>query len=508
MYRLARLSNLDTVPSEAIRRTTIIGTIGPNTNNVELIVSMRKKGMNIIRMNCSHGDYEFHRSVIRNARISEERYSDSPLALALDTKGPEIRTGDTIDGVEYGVIKNHELIFTTDPVYKDACDDKRIYIEYDNLANSISAGQHIFVDDGKLSFEVMEIVDNLTLKVRPMNSGSIGSYKCVHLPGVEIDLPVLSEKDKADLHFALENGVNIIFASNIRSAEDIKSYRKEIAGHETDVKIIAKIEGGQGVDNFDEILEVADGILIARGDLGVELSSPRVLALQKKMIAKCNLAGKPVVCATQMLESMTYNPMPTRAEVSDVGNAVLDGADCLLLSSETSKGEYPVKAVEMMHQTIIIAEHTIAYRSHYEELVKCTPKPTSTTETIAVTAVAAVFEQNAKAIIVLSTSGETTRLISKYRPRCPIIMVTRNEEAYRFSLLYRGVFPLLYLDDRKKEWSNDVQSRLMFGVLKAKEMGLVEEGDAIVSIQGFKPGIGNSNTVRIAVVGDDLIDEL
>ena len=498
--RLQRLTNLTVQSPKDLRKTSIIGTIGPKTNSPEMLVNLRKAGLNIVRMNFSHGSYEYHQSVIDNARKSEELYPGRPLAIALDTKGPEIRTGTTVNEIDYPIPPNHEMIFSTDEKYAKACDDKVMYIDYKNITKVISPGRVIYVDDGVLSFEVLEVVDDKTLKVKSLNAGKICSHKGVNLPGTDVDLPALSEKDKADLRFGVKNGVHMIFASFIRTAQDVLTIREVLGEDGKDIKIIVKIENQQGVNNFDEILAVTDGVMVARGDLGIEIPAPEVLAVQKKLIAKCNLAGKPVICATQMLESMTYNPRPTRAEVSDVGNAILDGADCVMLSGETAKGNYPINAVMTMADTALIAEHTIAYLPFYDDIRNSTPKPTSTTETVAASAVAATFEQGAKAIIVLSTSGTTPRLLSKYRPMCPIIMVTRNPTAARQAHLYRGVFPFIYEKDSIPDWTEDVEARVIYGIERAKEMGILKDGDTYVSIQGFKAGSGHSNTMQVATV--------
>lgn len=498
--RLGWLTELQTETGANLRRTSIIGTIGPKTNNPETLVALRKAGLNIVRMNFSHGSYEYHQSVVDNARKSEELYPGRPLAIALDTKGPEIRTGTTTNEVDYPIPPNHEMIFSIDDKYAKACDDKVMYIDYKNITKVIQKGKIIYVDDGVLSFEVLEVVDEQTLKVKSLNAGKICSHKGVNLPGTDVDLPALSEKDKSDLRFGVKNGVHMVFASFIRTAQDVLTIREVLGEDGKDVKIIVKIENQQGVNNFDEILKVTDGVMVARGDLGIEIPAPQVFAVQKKLIAKCNLAGKPVICATQMLESMTYNPRPTRAEVSDVGNAVLDGADCVMLSGETAKGNYPINAVTIMAETALIAEQAIPYVATYDDLRNFTPKPTSTTETIAAAAVSSVFEQKAKAIIVLSTTGDTPRLVSKYKPNVPIIMVTRNPRAARFSHLYRGVFPFVYESDTESEWTKDVESRLNFGIAKAKEFGMLKEGDTIVTIQGFAAGVGHSNTLRVLTV--------
>lgn len=299
----------------------------------------------------------------------------------------------------------------------------------------ITPGKLIYVDDGILSLQVLEIVDDKTIKVKALNSGMISSKKGVNLPNTDVDLPALSDKDASDLKFGVKNKANMVFASFIRRAADIKHIREVLGKDGEEIQIISKIENQQGVNNFDEILAETDGIMVARGDLGIEIPAPEVFVAQKMMIAKCNIKGKPVICATQMLESMTHNPRPTRAEVSDVANAVLDGSDCVMLSGETAKGDYPENSVRMMHETCLVAEMTIPYVSLFDELRNLTPQPVDSATSIALAAVAGSLELNAGAIIVLTTTGYSARLISKYRPVAPIIMVTRSGKTARVSLL-------------------------------------------------------------------------
>jgi pyruvate kinase len=277
------------------------------------------------------------------------------------------------------------------------------YVDYKNITKVIEKGRIIFVDDGVLSFEVLDVVDSKTVRVKAVNDGNISSRKGVNLPKTDVDLPPLSEKDKADLRFGVKNGVDMVFASFIRQASDVKAIREVLGESGKDIQIISKIENQQGVNNFDEILKETDGVMVARGDLGIEIPPAQVFIAQKMMITKCNIAGKPVICATQMLESMTYNPRPTRAEVSDVGNAVLDGADCVMLSGETAKGNYPHEAVTMMHETCLLAEVAIPYVSQFDELRRLAEVPVGTPETCAMAAVSASLEQNAGAIVVLTT---------------------------------------------------------------------------------------------------------
>lgn len=281
--------------------------------------------------------------------------------------------------------------------------DKSRFVDYKNITKVIEKGRTIYVDDGVLSFEVLEVVDDKTIRVRCMNNGKISSKKGVNLPKTDVDLPALSEKDKNDLRFGVKNKVDMVFASFIRRGSDITAIREVLGEDGKEIQIIAKIENQQGVNNFDEILKETDGVMVARGDLGIEIPPAQVFIAQKMMIAKCNLAGKPVICATQMLESMTFNPRPTRAEVSDVGNAVLDGADCVMLSGETAKGNYPRESVTMMHEACLLAEIAIPYVSLFDELRSLAPRPTQTTESVAMAAVSASLELNAGAILTLTT---------------------------------------------------------------------------------------------------------
>lgn len=495
--------NIQYQPPKNFRRTSIIGTIGPKTNSAEKITTLRKVGLNVVRMNFSHGSYEYHQSVIDNARQSEKDYPGRPLAIALDTKGPEIRTGNTPGDQDIPIKAGTELNITTDDQYATASDDKNLYVDYKNITKVIDAGKLVYVDDGILSFEVIKVVDDKTLRVKCLNNGQISSKKGVNLPGTDVDLPALSKKDIADLQFGVKNRVDMIFASFIRRGDDIKAIREVLGEEGKEIQIISKIENQQGMNNFDEILEQTDGVMVARGDLGIEIPASQVFIAQKMMIAKCNIKGKPVICATQMLESMTNNPRPTRAEVSDVANAVIDGADCVMLSGETAKGNYPKEAVTMMHDTCLLAEVAIPYVNAFDELRDLAPRPADTTESISMSAVATSLELNAGAILVLTTSGHTARLLSKYRPVCPIIMVTRNPRASRYSHLYRGVWPFVYPEPKPDfshpdvDWQEDVDARLKWGISNAIKLGVLSKGDNVVCVQGWRGGQGHTNTIRV-----------
>ncbi|KAJ3636356.1 hypothetical protein Zmor_004515 [Zophobas morio] len=507
--RLSQMTFLDIYSSPDFpRKSSIICTIGPGTGTKEMLLKLREAGMNIMRLNFSHGSHEFHGKLIDNLR---ETYSASPVyevAIALDTKGPEIRTGINLNNEDIQLEKGQHIRLTTDESYYEKGQKDCIYCDYKNLPKVISKNSIIYVDDGLLSLKVIK-VNNNSVDCEIQNNGILGSRKGCNLPNIDVDLPALSEKDKKDLEFGVQRGVDMIFASFIRRASDVKEVRKTLGEAGKNIKIIAKIENHQGVRNFDAILAASDGIMVARGDLGIEVPPEKVFLAQKMMISKCNLAGKPVICATQMLESMTYNPRPTRAEVSDVANAILDGADCVMLSGETAKGKYPVEAIQMMAKTCREAESAFHSRLYFDDL-RMTRGPiegavTSIAETIAVAAVQASFELNFAAIIVLSTSGTTARLVSKYRPKCPIFMVTRVAQAARQAHLYRGVYALHFTGEELESFQDDVDWRLKWAIEKGKEAGHLKEGDQVICIQGWRGGIGNTNSLRILCAdGTDL----
>lgn len=466
------------------RLTGITCTIGEN-NEPAILIEWMKAGMSIARLNFSHMDQECHEKAIKNIRQAVADYKkevgyEFPLAIALDTKGPEIRTGsfekpDGVDEANNGPIKKADGVDNTDttpPIVDPPKDDftvvelikdekikittniasiksqtkELIFVDYPNIVNLL-CGDRIFIDDGLIELKVDEVVDDI-LECTIVNGGTLGNQKGVNLPDAIVDLPALSEKDRKDIMFGVEHGVDMIFASFIRNAAAVDSIRSCLCGNKGKyVKIIAKIEDQQGLDNLDEILEKADGILVARGDLGIEIPPEKVVLAQKQMIAKCNKLGKPCIVATQMLESMTVHPRPTRAEVTDVACAVLEGADVTMLSGETAKGKFPLESISMMAKIHFEAEAIIDYDKMFSELVEYAPTPSCATHATALSSVITASKTMATAIIVLTASGHTAHLVSKYRPKCPIMAITPCIQMARQCHLYRGIMPFVYEGD-------------------------------------------------------------
>ncbi|CAH0564197.1 unnamed protein product [Brassicogethes aeneus] len=489
--------------AQSTRMTGIICTIGPASKEPEFLVKMMEQGMNIARMNFSHGTHEYHGETLKNCRQAAEMYSTKigyvyPLAIALDTKGPEIRTGLLEGGgsAEVELKKGNTITLTTDKAYQDKGNADIVYIDYDNIVKIVQPGNRVFVDDGLMSLICKENKGN-SLVCTIENGGMLGSKKGCNLPGLPVDLPAISEKDKSDLQWGVEQGVDMIFASFIRDGQALADIRDVLGEKGKDIKIISKIECQQALVCIDEIIEASDGIMLARGDLGIEIPTEKVFIAQKSIIAKCNKVGKPVTCATQMLESMTHKPRPTRAEASDVANAVLDGSDTVMLSGETAKGDYPLECIATQASVAKEAESTVWHNALLEDLLDVTPYPVDAAQAIAIAAVQASLKCCATAIIVITTTGRSAYLVAKFRPRCPIIMVTRTAGVSKQSHLYRSINPVFYEPEKDGNWQVDVDNRVNYGLKFGMDYGIIELLDPIVILSGSEAGSGHTDTLRM-----------
>nr|AIT70017.1 pyruvate kinase [Ahnfeltiopsis flabelliformis] len=473
-------------------RSKVICTIGPRTAPTEQVGKLVDAGMNIARLNFSHGTHEYHAGVIKNLR-EYLAASNRMCGIMLDTKGPEIRTGKLQDGKDVTLQSGDTITLTSD--YSHVGDAKKIAHSYKSMATSVSEGSEILIDDGLISLTCMSTdPDTGDVVCRVNNDGCVGETKGVNLPGAQVDLPALTEKDKADLKFGCEQRVDMVAASFIRKAADVTAIREFLNAHGgSSIKIISKIENQEGLENFDRVLEESDAIMVARGDMGVEIPIEKVSVAQKMMISKCNVAGKPVITATQMLDSMIKNPRPTRAETTDVANAVFDGSDCVMLSGETAKGDYPVEAVKTMVDICREAERMLDYqtvfralRSHHRET------DITVTETITSSAVKTAYDINAAIIICLTETGNTARLICKYRPVSPVICVTSNETTARQLFLHRGAFPMVVGS------MVGTESLIARVINRSKAAGFIQKGDFVVVISGMREGVsGGANVLRV-----------
>lgn len=492
-----------------MRLSGIVCTIGPVSRSPEVLLQLIENGMNVARMNFSHGTHEYHAGTIANcraaAKLYEEKHGINPnLAIALDTKGPEIRTG-LLEGdtgtMEVTLKAGSTIKVTTNDEFKEKCTADCFWLDYKNISKVVTPGKRLFIDDGLISVKCTEVGADFFMGVVE-NDGNLGSRKGCNLPGTDTDLPAVSEKDKTDLLFGVEQGVDMVFASFIRNADGVKQIRDVLGDAGKNIWIIPKIENQQGIKNLTEIIASCEGLMVARGDMGIEIPTEKVFIAQKQMIAECNRAGKAVICATQMLESMVKKPRPTRAEASDVANAILDGADCVMLSGETAKGDFPTICVKTMAKISKEAEVCCWNERVFEDMMRTESKgaPIDATSTTAISAVLASYKCKAAAIVVLTTSGKTSHIVSKYKPQCPILSVTRNDQVARQMQIYRGCIPLFYAKGRPADWMTDVDERVQHAIDFGKRSSFIAPGDNVVVITGWRQGSGSSNTVRILTV--------
>ncbi len=475
-----------------MKKTKIICTIGPASNNAEVLEKMILAGMNIARLNFSHGNAEEHRinfDLIKEISAKTGRH----IALLLDTKGPEIRTGK-FNAPEILLVEGQT--FTLTP--RDILGDNTISnISYKELNQYVNPGDRILIDDGLIELSVSKIIGE-DIECIVVNSGIVKNNKGINVPGVKTNLPAISEKDYSDILFGIENDVDFIAASFVRNAYNVDEIRKILKENNgSHIRIIAKIENMEGVDNIDEIIEAADGIMVARGDLGVEIPMEEVPLMQKKIIKKCNLAGKPVITATQMLDSMMRNPRPTRAEVADIANAIFDGTDGIMLSGETASGLYPVESVQKMYAIAMAAEDDIDYNAILSERNRV--RDTSITDAIGYATCTSASGLKATAILTPTTSGHTPMVVSKFRPKTPIIATTTTERTARRLAIAWGVYPIVI-----KQY-DDATQQLRHTVEAAMEAGFIKDNDIVVITAGAPMGIeGNTNMLRVHVVGKEI----
>lgn len=479
------------------QKSGIVCTMGPSCWDPDTLVQMIDSGMTVARLNFSHGDHPGHAQTIKNLQVALKQRPLAHVAVMLDTKGPEIRTGFFKNGGKISLKAGQDLTIVTD--YEYLGDETKIACSYPKLPASCKPGQTILAADGTLVMVVKEVLEE-SVVVRVTGNATIGERKNMNLPGVPVDLPVVTEKDRKDLvEFGLTQPIDMIALSFTQKGADLDEVRSILGEAGEHIKIICKIENQEGLENFDEILEKADGIMVARGDLGMEIPPEKVFLAQKMMIRKCNIVGKPCITATQMLESMCGNPRPTRAECTDVANAVLDGTDCVMLSGETAGGSYPLNAVKMMAHICREAEMCINYNALYLATRGSTTDEVGTMgtpEAIASSAVKTAMDMKAKMLIVLTESGNTARLVCKYRPSQPILVLTpRRHVARQCAGLLRGckahvVGSMIGTD-----------GILLRAAEMGKELGYVKSGDAIVAIHGMlEARSGATNMLKVLTV--------
>ncbi|HCW9388786.1 TPA: pyruvate kinase [Staphylococcus aureus] len=476
-----------------MRKTKIVCTIGPASESEEMIEKLINAGMNVARLNFSHGSHEEHKGRIDTIRKVAKRL-DKIVAILLDTKGPEIRTHNMKDGI-IELERGNEVIVSMNEVEGTP---EKFSVTYENLINDVQVGSYILLDDGLIELQVKDI-DHAKKEVKCdiLNSGELKNKKGVNLPGVRVSLPGITEKDAEDIRFGIKENVDFIAASFVRRPSDVLEIREILEEQKANISVFPKIENQEGIDNIAEILEVSDGLMVARGDMGVEIPPEKVPMVQKDLIRQCNKLGKPVITATQMLDSMQRNPRATRAEASDVANAIYDGTDAVMLSGETAAGLYPEEAVKTMRNIAVSAEAAQDYKKLLSDRTKLVE--TSLVNAIGISVAHTALNLNVKAIVAATESGSTARTISKYRPHSDIIAVTPSEETERQCSIVWGVQPVV------KKGRKSTDALLNNAVATAVETGRVSNGDLIIITAGVPTGeTGTTNMMKIHLVGDEI----
>ncbi|WP_085991710.1 pyruvate kinase [Oceanobacillus senegalensis] len=475
-----------------MRNTKIVCTIGPASESVEILEKLIDAGMNVARLNFSHGDFDEHRARIENIRTASKNKGKT-VAILLDTKGPEIRTGNFKNGQDE-IIAGKTVYVSMNDVEGTA---ERFSVTYEGLINDVHEGSKILLDDGLIELEVVAI-DKMAgeIKTTALNSGTIKNKKGVNVPNVSVNLPGITEKDRADIQFGIEQDVDFVAASFVRRPSDVLEIREVLEeNNASHIKIIPKIENQEGVDNINRILEVSDGLMVARGDLGVEIPAEDVPLVQKQLIKKCNNVGKPVITATQMLDSMQRNPRPTRAEASDVANAIFDGTDAIMLSGETAAGDYPVESVKTMNNIAVKAESALDHTSILSERSKNVEK--SITEAITQSVSHTAMNLNIDTIIAPTESGHTARMISKYRPKAPILAVTFSDHVNRQLSLVWGVHAVVGQEAQSTDEMLDI------AIDRGLDSNLCQRGSRVIITAGVPVGeSGTTNLLKVHVIGD------
>lgn len=489
--------NIQNVPirrnESMLRKTKVICTLGPAVDNEEMMRKLIRSGMDAARFNFSHGSHEEHLGRLNKLKAVRDSMS-RPVATILDTKGPEIRI-KSFDVKKIDLEAGNTFTLTTADEVGNA---SRVSVTYPQLHQEVTPGMEILIDDGLVALKVEEI-QGQDIRCVVENGGSLSANKSINIPGVHIHLPALTEKDISDLEFAVKNDFDYIAASFVRRAADVQAVREVLDSFGgQDVKIISKIENQEGVDNIDEILEASDGIMVARGDLGVEIPAARVPILQKQIIRKGLKVGKPIITATQMLDSMIRNPRPTRAEVSDVANAVFDGTSCVMLSGETAGGKYPLEALNAMVGIVEEAEQSINYWRQFQKH-RVTPEP-NINDAITHTCCLTAMDLDAKAILAATNSGRTARMICRFRPACPVAALTMQEKVRRQLAISWGVYPFLTGE------VNSTDRIFSLSVECAVKEGLVKNGDTVVITAGVPLGrSGSTNLIKAQVIDEDMM---
>lgn len=474
------------------KKTKIVCTMGPASDSDEILTQLVENGLNVCRFNFSHGTHDEQKERMdRTKRVREKL--NLPIAILLDTKGPEIRTGDFKEPVilEEGA----EFIITMENCIGD---QHKCTVSYKEMIDDVRVGDTVLIDDGLVALKIVDIIGK-DIHTKVENSGKVSSKKGVNLPGVSINLPAITEKDIEDIKFGIEQGIDFIAASFVRKASDVLEIRKILEENDAcDIHIYSKIENQEGVDNIDEILKVSDGIMVARGDMGVEIPSEEVPIVQKMIIKKCNSLAKPVITATQMLDSMIRNPRPTRAEVTDVANAIYDGTDAIMLSGETAAGKYPVEAVKTMYRIARRTEETLDY-SHSKHYNSIRSEEITVTDAISHATCTTALDLGAKAIITSTTSGYTTRMVSKFRPQAPIIAATNSEKVMRKLAMVWGTYPVF---GNQGESTDEVVNE---AIEATKNAGYANSGDIVVITAGVPVGqTGKTNLIRVSTISEFL----